>query len=150
MKTRLFLATALALFAGAAQAAPEIEVRAGAIDMGVLGSATYLGIGLRHRFDDTFAAYGTLDQTVSSSSNFDVSFTQIGAHGEAGKDFGSDFRATLKLGLVYTLGSVGGFDQTDTAPAYGIELRFKRVSIGWSQTDYANQSITATSLIFHF
>ncbi len=149
MFTRSLLAAILAFTATAAQAAPEIELRAGAIDMGVLGSSTYVGLGVRHRFDDTFAAYGTLDQTVSSSSNFDVSFTQVGAHAEAGKDFGR-VRATLRAGVVYTQGSVGGFDQTDTAPAYGIELRWKRVSLGWSQTDYANQSITSTSVIFHF
>ena len=149
MFLRSFAFAACALLATAAQARPDIEARAGAIDMGVLGSATYLGLGLRHHFNETWSAYGTLDQTVSSSSNFDVSFTQIGAHAEAGKDFG-DARVTLQLGMVYTMGSVGGFDQTDTAPAYGIEFRFKRVSIGWSQTDYANQSVTSTSLIFHF
>lgn len=149
MNTRLLLAAVLALGASVAHARPDIEARAGVVDLGPLGSASYLGIGLRHHFDDTWSAYGTLDQTVSSSSNFDVSFTQLGAHAEAGKDFGS-LRVTLQLGLVYTLGSVGGFDETDTAPAYGIELRFKRVSLGWSQTDYANQSITSTSLIFHF
>jgi hypothetical protein len=148
MSLRL-LALAALLLAGVAQARPEFEARAGAVDLGALGSSTYVGFGLRHRFDETWAAYGTFDKTVSSSSNFDVEFTQVGAHGEAGKEFGP-VRVTLQLGMVYTAGSVAGFDQTDTAPAYGIELRFKRVSVGWSQTDYANQSITSTSLIFHF
>lgn len=140
---------ACALLSTAAQARPEIEARAGAVDLGALGSATYLGIGLRHHFDDTWSAYGTLDQTVSSSANFDVKFTQVGAHAEAGRDFGR-VRVTLQLGMVYTNGEVAGFNETDTAPAYGIKLRFKRVSVGWSQTDYANESITSTSLIFHF
>jgi hypothetical protein len=134
MSLRL-LALAALLLAGVAQARPEFEARAGAVDLGALGSSTYVGFGLRHRFDETWAAYGTFDKTVSSSSNFDVEFTQVGAHGEAGKEFGP-VRVTLQLGMVYT--------------AYGIELRFKRVSVGWSQTDYANQSITSTSLIFHF
>jgi hypothetical protein len=149
MNTRFLLAAVLALAATTAQARPEIEGRAGVIDMGALGSSSYLGIGLRYPLNDTWSVYGTYDTTVSSSSNFDVSFQQLGAHVEAGKEFGP-IRITLQAGVVYTNGSVGGFDQTDTAPAYGIELRFKRVSVGWSQTDYANQSITSSSIIFHF
>ncbi len=149
MNTRLLLAAVLALVATTAQARPELEGRAGVIDMGSLGSASYLGIGVRHRFNDTWSAYGTYDTTVSSSSNFDVSFQQLGAHAEAGREFGA-VRITLQAGFVYTQGSVGGFDQSDTAPAYGIEMQWKRVSLGWSQTDYANQSITSTSIIFHF
>jgi hypothetical protein len=149
MVLRSLAFAACALLATAAQARPEIEARAGAVDLGALGSATYLGLGLRHRFNDTWAAYGTFDKTVSSSGSFDVDFAQLGAHAEAGKEFGP-VRVTLQLGMVYTEGEIGGFSDSSTAPAYGIELRFKRVSIGFSQTDYANQSITSTSLIFHF
>lgn len=142
---------ACALLASAAQAGPGlgIEGRAGAIDLGALGSATYLGIGVRHQFNDTWSAYGTYDTTVSSSSSFDVDFQQITAQAEAGKSF-DWLRVTLQAGVAYTEGEIGGFSSSSTAPVYGIELRWKRVSLGWSQTDYENQSVTSTSIIFHF
>lgn len=146
---RTLLAAVLALAAGAAQAAPQIEVRAGAMDLGALGSTSYIGLGFRHRLDETWALYADIDTTVSSSGAADAKFNRFGGGLEVGKG-DDDFRVNFRVGFVYTDAEAFGIPVSDTAPSYGIDLRFKRLGMGFSQTDFNGQTINSTSLAFYF
>lgn len=149
MAVRILL-LALALLAATAQAAnPTFEIRAGAVDLGAMGSTTYTGIGARYRFDDTWAAYGDLDFTISNTGASDARFTRVGGGGEIG--FGEDdLRVNFRVGLVYTQGEAFGVERTDTSPSYGIDLRFRRMGIGFNQTKFNDETINSTSFSFYF
>lgn len=148
MIKRLMLIAALAL-GGAVQAAPDIEVRAGSVDLGALGSTTYLGLGLRHRFDDTWAAYGDFDFTTSSTGIADAKFNRYGGGVEWGKG-DDEFRFNFRLGAVYTDGEVFGVSVSDTSASYGVDFRFRRVGIGFSQSKFNDETVNSTSLAFYF
>jgi opacity protein-like surface antigen len=149
MKLRLLFAVLLALGASAAQAAPDVEIRAGSVDMGALGSTTYGGIGLRFRFDETWAAYSDIDVTTSSSGIADAKFNRYGGGVEWGKG-DDEFRVNLRLGAVYTDGEVFGLSVSDTSASYGVDFRFRRVGIGFSQSKFNDETVNSTSLAFYF
>lgn len=150
MTLRPVILALFALAACAAQAAtPSIEIRAGTVDLGALGSTTYGGLGLRYRLDQTWAVYGDIDSTVSSTGAADARFNRFGGGVEVGKGE-DDFRVNLRLGFVYTDGEVFGLPVSDTSASYGVDFRFKRLGFGFSQSKFNDQTVNSTSLAFYF
>lgn len=150
MITRLCLIAAFAFSATAAQGAtPSFEIRGGTVDLGALGSTTYGGIGVRYRLDQTWAVYGNIDSTVSSTGAADAKFNRYGGGLEVGKG-DDDFRVNFRLGMVYTDGEAFNTSVTDTSVSYGVDFRFKTLGIGFSQSEFNGQTVSSTSFAVYF